>query len=45
MSNFIEQLAGEGGVFAGRIHVDEGGLNKRVVGETKEEDLSVKIAS
>jgi len=37
-------LAGEGKVGTGRIGIDKGGLNKKVVGKAKEEDLSVKLA-
>lgn len=45
MGNLIEHLASKGEAATGRIHVDEGGLNKRVVGETKEEDLGMELAS
>lgn len=45
MRNFVEHLAGEGKGGTGRIYIDKGGLNKRVVSKAKKEDLSVKLAS
>jgi len=44
LCNFVEQLAGEGKGGTGRIDIDKGGLNKRVVSKAKEENLSVKLA-
>lgn len=45
MGNFIEQLAGKWEVATGGVHIDEGGLDERVVGESEEDGLGMELAS